>query len=202
MALGSLAGFSEGQSGRVLGIGAHVHDRIRIRVEGDEQIRVGDLLQSFRVLREEEGLGSVVRPTGLLSVTGLGDEVEAQVTAQFERIHLGDKVRLAPPYGLRPGAEATPVSSNVTASLLGFAVDRVMHGIGALAFLDVGEGEGISVGDEFKAFEAHSGASFGMESATLQVVLVHGDVSTARVIKLKRATLDTGDRLRLVKKMQ
>jgi LysM repeat protein len=201
-ALGSLVGYSEGQGWRSLGSGAHVHDRVRIQVEGSEQLRVGDLLQSFRVDREEEGLGTVVRPTGLLSVTGLGDGVEAEVTAQFGRVRMGDKVRLAPPYGLWAGARAVPVSSNVTASLMGFAVDRVMQGIGALAFLDVGEDEGISIGDEFRAFETRPGASFGMESATLQVVLVHGDVSTARVIKLKRGTLDTGDRLRLVKKMQ
>jgi hypothetical protein len=199
--LGSLAWFARGQGGRGLGTRARIHDRIRVRIDADAGLRVGDLLQSFRVVREEEGLGTVARPTGLLSVTRVGDEAEAQLTAEFGRVRLGDRIRLAPAYEMRPGAIATPVSSNVSASVMGFPVNRPMHGIGALAFLDVGEPEGIMIGDEFQAFDERLGPSPGTESATLQVVLVHGNVSTARVIKVKRPTLGAGDRLRLVRKM-
>jgi hypothetical protein len=199
--LGSLAGFSPGEMDRNRGERAMIHDRVRLQLEADSRLRVGDLLQSFTVAREELGLGKVVRPTGLLSVTVVGDEVEALLTAVFGLVRVGDRVRMAPSYDLRPGAEAASVDSNVTATILGFSVDRAMQGPGALAFLDVGEREGIVIGDEFRAFESRVEPSFGIESATLQVVLVHGDVSTARVIKMKKPILGTGDRLRLIKKM-
>ena len=131
----------------------------------------------------------------------MGEEIEARLTAEFGPVRLGDLVRIAPPYDIPPGAEAAAVQSNVTATIIGFPVDRGVYGIGAQAFLDVGENEGITIGDEFKAYGGTVNPSFGMESATLQVVLVHGNVSTARVIKVKRPTLGTGDRLRLVRKM-
>jgi len=199
--MGVLTRFAGGQKSRLAGGKAMIQDRIRIEGAGDAGVRVGDLLQSFKLVREEDGLGKVLRPTGLLVVTSVGEEIEAQLTAEFGPVRLGDLVRIAPSYDVPPGAEPTSVESNVTATILGFPMDRAVYGVGAQAFLDVGKGEGISIGDEFKAYSGTVDPSFGMESATLQVVLVHGNVSTARVIKLKRPTLGTGDRLRLVRKM-
>jgi hypothetical protein len=199
--IGALARYSPGQPERLPGGRALLHDRIQIRVWGDAKLQPGDLLQSFRVLREEEGLGTIVRPTGLLIVMEAGEEVEVLLTAEFGWARLGDRVRMAPSYDSRPGEEAASVNSNVTAKILGFPVKRAIQGPGALAFLDVGEKEGIVIGDEFQAFESRPGGSFGMEAATLQVVLVNGNVSTARVTNVKRPTLGAGDRLRLIKKM-
>jgi hypothetical protein len=40
-----------------------------------------------------------------------------------------------------------------------------------------------------------------MESARLQVILVEGNLCTARIISVRRPGLQVGDRLRLIQKM-
>ena len=78
----------------------------------------------------------------------------------------------------------------------------MIYGIGAVAFLDVGEAEGIRPGDEFSAFVNQGDGWTGEEAARLQVVVVNGDASSARIVKVGDPVLRTGSRLRLVKKMQ
>jgi hypothetical protein len=167
------------------------------------RLQIGDLLQSFRTIREERKLGAVRRPTGILVVTAVNDAgIVATVSSEFDRIQFGDRVRLAPDFEPRPGVFPLPVESNVTGTILAFPEERPIHGYGAHAFLDVGVNEGVVVGDIFRAYVDQAGPSFGMEAATLQVVLVEGDRSTARVIGVIHPSLDPGDRLRLIAKMQ
>ncbi len=179
------------------------YERVHVTLELGAQLRVGDVLQSFRVLRAEEGLGQVVQPTGILTVTAVEEGgVVAAVAAEFERVSVGQSVRRAPAYSLQPGVHPEPVESNVAASVLGFPMQREIHGFGAMAFLDVGESEGIVVGDEFSG-RVNQGEGFeGLEAVRLQVVRVQGEVSTARVITLNEPILRVGTQLRLVGKMR
>ncbi len=166
-------------------------------------LQVGDLLQSFEVLRRQEGLGQVMRPTGILTVTAVeGATVEAWVSAQFHRVLLGSKVRRVPDYTPRPGARAEPVESPVTGVILGFPKDRPIRGHGATVFLDVGADLGIVVGDEFGAFHDATGDPSETELARLRVVLVDGERATARIIALTDPTLGPGTHVRLVGKMR
>jgi hypothetical protein len=201
--IGTLAGFSEVHAERTPLGPAWVGERLQIATKEGARLRVGDLLQSFRPLREEWGLGTVIRPTGILVVTAVSESgIIAMVSLAFDRIRVGDGVKLAPDHTPRPDVFPLPVESNVTATILGFPTERQVQSFGASAFLDVGEPEGISIGDIFRADVSQPGPFFGMEAARLQVVKVDGDRSTARIIGLRHAVLGSGDLLRLIQKMQ
>jgi LysM repeat protein len=201
--VGTLVGFSPSHGDRAPQRLARRGERVVIAGGKDVRLQVGDLLQSFRTVREGRKLGAVRRPTGILVVTAVDDAgTVAMVSSEFDRIQVGDRVRLAPDYAPQSGVFPLPVESNVTGIILAFPEERPIHGYGARAFLEVGMNEGVVIGDLFMAYVNQPGPSFGMEAATLQVVLVEGDRSTARVIRIKHPGLASGDRLRLIAKMQ
>ncbi len=182
---------------------ARVGEGLRVLPKDGTQFRVGDLLQSFRTTERGRSLGSIQRPTGILVVTKATEEgVEARVSSEYDRIWTGDEVRLAPAHTPRPGAFPVPVQSNLTATILAFSEDRPVQGFRAEAFLDVGEAEGVVIGDVFRAYVNEGGPSFGTEAARLQVVLLQGSGSTARIVELRNPGLQVGDLLRLVEKMR
>ena len=184
-------------------IPARAGDHVVIALENGMGLQVGDLLQSFRTIRKARKLGAVQRPTGILVVTGRNDAgIVAIVSSEYDRIWVGDKIRRAPEYSPRVGVFPLPVESNVTATVLGFPEERSMQGLGVSVFLDLGMNEGLAVGDIFRASVHQSGPFFGMEALTLQVVLVEASRSTARIITVKHPGLGSGDRLRLIAKMQ
>lgn len=178
-------------------------ERLEVVPQEEVHLQVGDLLQSFEVLRSQEGLGQVMRPTGILTVTAVeGDRVEAMLSAQFHRVRLGSKVRRVPDYTPRPGARAEPVESLVTGVVLGFPQDRPIRGHGATAFLDVGADLGIVVGDEFGAFRDATGHPSRTEIARFRVVLVDGERATARIVAVTDPAFHPGTHVRLVGKMR
>jgi hypothetical protein len=182
---------------------ARPFERVQLHLDPGVQLRVGDLLQAFRVVSQDEELGQVVRPTGVLVVTSLEEGgVVAAVSAEFHRLNLGDQVGLVPPYGLLPGIQAQEVTSNLTATIRGFSQDQSVYSYGDVAFLDVGEEAGVTLGDEFMALMNAGEGWSGEEGARLQVVRVDEGGSSARVIVQKDAILRPGIEVRLVKKMQ
>jgi hypothetical protein len=169
---------------------ARFFEKLQIEVEDGVELQVGDVLQAFEVGRSEEELGQVVRPTGILAVTAVEESgAVAMLSAEFDRVRLGQRLRMAP-------------DSDLTAALLGFNMDRVVYGLGSVAFLDVGEAEGVGPGDEFSAYVNQGEGWSGEEAARLQVVVVNDTISSARIVSLSDPTLRTGSQVRLVKKMQ
>ena len=200
--VGTLSALSEAEEGPLSRERARRFERARITPHAGARFQVGDLLQVFEVLRSHEGLGSVVRPTGILAVTEVeGDLVTAMVSAEFHRVRFGSQVRRAPEQASRPGVHAEPVESNVTGVILGFPEDRPIRGLGATVFLDVGVDQGIAVGDEFGAYPVASEDLPEIETARLRVVLVNGETSTARIVGLRDPVLDSGTPVRLIGKV-
>ena len=203
-----------GPTGTIVGFGgvepekkrrgpARIADFLEIVPKEGIDLKVGDLLQSFRVLRKDRGLGTVLRPSGILTVSAVTEAgVIAMVSSELWPIYVGDQVRPAPEYTPRPLVYPVPVQSNVTASVIGFPEVRAIQSYGAEVFIDVGIPEGVSIGDIFRGSVTQPGPLFGMESARLQVILVEGNRSTARIIGVKNPVLSTGDLLRLIAKMQ
>jgi hypothetical protein len=201
--VGTLSTFDRTQADRPLRDRVRRFEKLEIVPERGVRLQVGDLLQAFEVIRSEERLGRVVRPTGILTVTAIEDGVAvAMVSAEFDRVFLGGRVRRAPSYTPRPGVQAVPVESNLTGVILGFPDDRLLHGYGATVFLDAGEDQGIVVGDEFGVYAGASGHASNEEVARLRVILVHGGTSTARIVALTEPVLSPGIHVRLVGKMR
>lgn len=182
---------------------AALFEKVHIEPEGGVQLEVGDVLQTFRVRRAEEMLGQVVEPTGILVVTDIEEAgVVGAVSAEFDRVRVGQRLRRVPGYDLVPGQKAVEVESDMWATILGFGIPSPLQGFGAVAFLDVGEGQGIETGDEFLAYVNRGDGWSGQEAARLQVVLVNGETTSARVIGVTEPLLAPGTELRLVRKMQ
>lgn len=173
-------------------------ERVLITLDNGATVRLGDLLQTFRPARKDRNLGEVQKPTGILVVTGVSDtQILATVSAEFDRVWIGDLVRLAPDYEPRPGVMPTPVESDLSGTILGFAEERAVQGFDAHVFLDLGIEDGISVGDLLSALVDEEGPLFGTEAASLQVVLAEEGRSTARVVHLTHPSLDVGGAVRL-----
>lgn len=203
VSLGKVQSLSGPQEGRALRDRARPLERVHVEVDPGVDLNVGDLLQAFHVSRDGKDLGQVIRPTGVLVVTAIepGGAVAA-VSAEFHQLKKGDLVGPVPDYGLVPGAFAQEVSSNLTAKVKAFSEDRTVYSFGDMAFLEVGEDQGVTIGDEFAAYMNDDEGWSGQVGARLQVVRVDGDRATARVIVQNDVILEPGIELRLVKKMQ
>jgi hypothetical protein len=181
---------------------ASTAEKVQIRLDEGVALQVGDLLQSFVVMRDEEDFGQVNQPTGILAVTAVEEAgVVAMVSSEFARVTLGQVVRFAPQYSVRANQDAEPVESNVAAMVLGFDVPRALQGMTSVTFLDVGTAQGISAGDEFAAYVNRGNGWEGEEATRLQVILVSGGVASARIISLAEPVLRPGLMVHLVGKM-
>jgi hypothetical protein len=201
-AVGTVEGFAGAEEDAPARDRARWFERLHVAPDPGVRLQVGDLLQSFEVLRTLDGVGRVLRPTGILTVTEVGEHVAvAMVSGEFRMVHLGSRVRRAPSYSPRPGVFPRPVESNLTGIVLGFPDERPIRGFGANAFLDVGEDQGVTVGDEFGVYSHALHHPPGTELARLRVVLVEGGTSTARIVGQTDPVLSSGAPVRLLAKM-
>ncbi len=200
---GSILGFSEGTEGRSYRETAHPYERLQVTLYEGVTPRLGDEFQTFRLTREDKGVGRVATPTGIVMVTRIeGDGAVTVVTDEYDRLRLGDYVRRAPRFDLAQGDYAEEVSSDLTATILGFGEIHQLQSLGDVAFLDVGESDGIEIGDEFIVTVNAGDGWTGEMGGTLQVVLVQEDDCSARVMNLTGPVFETGITVSLARKMR
>jgi hypothetical protein len=200
--VGTVAGFAGPEEDAPSRDRARTFERVHVATDPGVRLQVGDLLQAFEEHRTLDGVGRILRPTGILTVTSMGGDVPvAMVSAEFHRLHLGSKVRRVPSYSPRSGVFPQPVESNLTGIVLGFPDKRPIRGFGANVFLDVGEDQGVSVGDEFGVYAHTHRHPPGAEVARLRVVRVEGPTTTARIVGLTDPVLSSGAPVRLIRKM-
>jgi hypothetical protein len=200
---GTILGFSGGTKGREARETARPYERLQVTLDEGMTPRIGDELQTFRLTRRDKGVGTVATPTGIIMVTRIeGAGAVTVVTDEYDRLRLGDYVRRAPRFDLAQGDYAEEVSSDLTATILGFGEIHQLQNLGAVAFLDVGESDGIEIGDEFIVTVNAGDGWTGEMGGTLQVVLVQEDNCSARVMKLTGPVFETGITVSLAKKMR
>lgn len=171
----------------------------RVRMSMPSPARVGAQLQIFRVMREIESIGQVVVPTGVLTVSAIGDQgVIGVVSKEYQRILPGDFVRPVPAYSVQQGAVAQEVSGGSEAMIMGFAGRQVLNDLGHVAFLDLGSNDGITLGDEFVLYGATSASDW---RGSLQVVGVTPSMVSARISSMADDVFRQGVVVRLAKKM-
>jgi hypothetical protein len=162
--------------------------------------RVGARLQLYRVDRVIEDIGQVVVPTGVVTVSTLGDgEVVGVVTKEYDRIQPGDLVRPLPSYAPEAGTYAEEVSGGSEAMVMGFAGNHVLTDIGHIAFLDLGSDDGVVIGDEFILY---GDAIPTARDGSLQVIGVTETMAAARVLSMTDNVFRQGVVVRLAKKMR
>ena len=194
---GMISGFA---GGATPGGTVRSYDRINLGVMGDAP-RVGDRYQLFRVDRLLEDVGQVVIPTGIVSVIDVSDEgVVAIVDKEYHLIRVGDFIGPVPSFPLVLGQYAQDVSGGTAAMVMGFARGSALQDLNDIAFLDLGLGHGISVGDEFDLVNPAAGTN--VVEGRLQVVGVSAETSAARIVQMDDAVFRQGIVVRLAKKMR
>jgi hypothetical protein len=193
---GSIAGFANPTSS----MASSVRSYDKIRISMPTPARIGANLQLYRIDHTVEDVGQVVVPTGVATVSTIGDgHVVAVVTKEFNRIQVGDLVRPLPTYTPRSGVYAEEVSGGSEAMVMAFAGEHTLTDIGHIAFLDLGSDDGVVIGDEFVLYgDAVPTARRGR----LQVVGVTQTMAAARVVSMVDDVFRQGVVVRLAKKMR
>jgi hypothetical protein len=171
-----------------------------VSVDMEVPARVGDMLQLFRITRSIEDIGQVATPTGVLTVSAIGNEgVVGRVLKEYARVQPGDFVRPLPTYEIQPGQYAQEIVGGSEAMVMGFAAPAELNALGRVAFLDLGSDDGVTIGDEFilygSSLETHT-------EGTLQVVAVTETMASARILSLTDNVFSRGVVVRLAKKMR
>lgn len=182
-----------------------VYERVYMRVEGPATVRVGERLHLVRPDRAVRGYGQVVEPTGVAVVEALErGTATLQVVELFDAVEVGDLAVPLPEYSVRAGARPRPMTGR-EGRIVAFEDPQPVHASHDIAFLDLGAGDGVAVGDEYVAVLPAAQERWGyrpeVEVARLQVVRVSGRTASARVLEMEHPALETGLVVRQVAKM-
>ena len=175
--------------------------RVRLGLEPDFRARLGEDLQIFRPARVNKGLGVVLRPMGVMSVTRVAPNVvEGVVGEVFGPVRVGDFVRPAPVHDLRPGEYPAMVTNRTGATVIEFGEIHQLYGLKQVTILDKGSRDGLDIGDEYVAF-------FGDGSTEdvvgrLRVVLTEEETSSAEIVTVEGPVFQVGTTVYLDRKMR
>lgn len=176
-------------------------DRLEVSFDGPVPSRGTELL-SFRVDHTIDGVGRVLVPTGVLAVSDpVPGGAVALVVDVFDRLSMGDFLIALPAFALQPGARAAATSTGADASMVAFARDHQLQEINDVAFLDQGSDHGVRVGDEYVAVWVEGTGTPPEVEGRLQVISVHPDHASARIVWMKNPIFKTGVRVRVDRRM-
>lgn len=180
---------------------ALMFDKLELEFDGAVPAR-GTQLLAFRVGRAIDGIGTVLIPTGVLSVSDpVPGGAVALVVDVFDRLSLGDLLTAMPVHQIQPGARAQPSTTGADATLVGFAFSHEIQTVTDIAFLDQGSDHGVRIGDEYVAVWMEGRGTPAETEGRLQVVSVHPDHSSARIVWMRNPIFENGIRVRVDRKM-
>ena len=175
--------------------------RVRLDLEPGFRARLGDDLQIFRPHRVNRGLGVVLRPLGVMSVTRVAPNVvEGVVEEVFEPVRVGDFIRPAPVFDLRPGEYPAMVTNRTGATAIEFGHVHQLYGLREVVILDKGSRDGVDIGDEYVAF--YGDGSTEDVVGRLRVVLTEEETSSARIVTVEGPVFQVGTTVYLDRKMR
>jgi hypothetical protein len=173
------------------------YDRLELSFVGPVPPRGTELL-SFRLDHEIDGIGNVLIPTGVIAVSDpVPGGAVGLVVDVFDRLSMGNFLIALPTFPLRPGIRAQPATGGADATLVAFAREHALQEINDVAFLDQGSDHGVRVGDEYIAVWMEGSGTPPEVEGRLQVISVHPDHSSARIIWMKNPIFQTGARVRV-----
>jgi hypothetical protein len=163
---------------------------------------VGDSLLIVRAGRRVGTAGSIVQPMGILRIEQVtGPVVTGRVVAQFADARVGDMVAPLPVVPALPMGSPQPVTTPVAGHVLQFMQREGLHSPTDHAFLSIGRGQGIGIGDELSVYVPAGQASPAVQVAVVRVVRADDATSTARVVSVSSTALREGLPVSLLRKM-
>jgi hypothetical protein len=146
-------------------------------------------------------LGTIFRPTGVLSITRVeAGSVEGVVLQSFDRVILGDQIRTAPAYDLVPGQVPGAVARRTSATIIEFGGVHELYGPQEVVMIDKGAADGVDVGDEYVAFAGDGVTEQAI--ARMRVVLTENSTSSARIVGMVEPVFQIGTEVHLDRKMR
>jgi peptidoglycan-associated lipoprotein len=174
---------------------------VRLDLEPGFRPSLGDALQIFRPARVNRELGVILRPMGVMSVTRVAPNVvEGLVLEAYGLVKVGDLVRPAPVFDLRPGEYPAMVTNRTEATVVEFGEVHQLYGLRQVTILDKGSLDGLDIGDEYVAF--YGDGSTEQVIGRLRVVLTEEETSSAEIVTVEGAVFQEGTAVYLDRKMR
>ena len=174
---------------------------VRLDLEPGFRPSLGDALQIFRPARINRELGVILRPMGVMSVTRVAPNVvEGLVLEAYGLVKVGDLVRPAPVFDLRPGEYPAMVTNRTGATVIEFGEVHQLYGLREVTILDRGSLDGLDIGDEYVAF--YGDGSTEQVIGRLRVVLTEEETSSAEIVTVVGAVFQVGTTVYLDRKMR
>ena len=174
---------------------------VRMNLEPGFRPRLGDELQIFRPARLNPERGVVLRPLGVMSVTRVApNAVEGMVTEVYGLVKVGDLVRPAPVFDLRPGDYPAMVTNRTGANIIEFGEVHQLYGLRQVTILDKGSQDGLDIGDEYVAFSGDGSTEDVI--GRVRVVLTEEETASAEIVTVEGVVFRVGTTLYLDRKMR
>lgn len=199
---------------------AHPHEQVFLSYMGEQPevgqslllLQVGDRISTFSAQR-------VLVPSGVVRITELNEEVmQGHLEAQYGPVHKG---HIAVPLPMYPDfvverASEIESGSDLEGRVIRFLQDRPIPTRADVAFVNLGEGDGVSEGDLFAAYlperDARARTLGNLTSrierlppenvAVLRVIRVTEAAATVKVDQLMLPHLEDGIRVRRTHRIQ
>jgi hypothetical protein len=201
--LGEVTGFDQDQGLRFARSTVHPFDEIQVRFDSGEAPEIGDHFLVYRSTRTIRNLGQVMAPSGRIEIVRVeqGGAV-GRVVAAYDRIQIGHMVTRMRTFPLSVGQHPSETDVSLDAHILAFQEQRELNLPGAFAFIDRGERDGVSVGDEFVGMVPRDGGWGDQVVGRFQVVGVRSGAATVRIVETEApGYVRPGLRLALDRKM-
>ncbi len=186
---------------------AQMYSKVSVTPPAGARYQVGDTLLVVEIMREIEGYGSVLVPTGLLRVVDVSrPENLAEVIAAYGAVRDHQSVLPAEKFRDPGNVRPVPISDGVNGKVIGQRDLSPLSGQQDVLFLDRGRKDGVALGDLFELRQKPrarvGGATVVSEvMATVQIVHVGERTSTARVAKVVQPDIPVGTEARQIAKL-
>ncbi len=183
----------------------NLYDRVYVRVD-PAAVGVGDRLHFLREGRRIDRVRRVYQPTGVGTVAALdGETATVVVVGMFDRVEMGNVAIAMEAFPVRGTERPAAVGADLQGKILAFQEARPLQRTESILFLDIGRSAGVSVGDEFEAYEPPQGRRWGTRPeqsiARMQVVRVTSGTASVRVTALEQPRISVGQSVRRVARM-
>jgi hypothetical protein len=182
-----------------------LRDRIYLTPQPRGTLAVGQRLHLMRAEHRVGRLGQVFVPTGMVTITSLDGGVAMGVVDQmYDRIQPGDLAMPLAEFPLGSGERAVR-AGGAQGSVVALQNPHPLVATQEIVFIDAGQRQGVGVGDEFEVYiparRTRDGAEPEIVVGELQVVRVEDATAAARVVALHQPALETGLRIRQIRRM-
>jgi hypothetical protein len=122
------------------------------------------------------------------------------VLEAYGLVKVGDLVRPAPVFDLRPGEYPAMAMNRTEATVIEFGEVHQLYGLRQVTILDKGSLDGLDIGDEYVAF--YGDGSTEQVIGRLRVVLTEEETSSAEIVTVEGAVFQVGTTVYLDRKMR